>query len=112
MVDETEVEELNTNREAYERSHAELTAQLEKLANNNVAIEQDLIKQRVQPNPYVIITMRLNLLLDRLLGDGESNARLAYEIESAKNIQAILMHIQQEKAKESKLIIPELRPIK
>lgn len=105
-------EEAAVANEEYASQHEELLAKLEKLAANNVAIEQDLIRQRVQPNPYVIITMRLNLLLDRLLGDGESNARLAYEIESAKNIQAILMHIQQEKAKESKLIIPELRPIK
>lgn len=106
-------EEAAVVNEEYASQHEELLAKLEKLAANNVAIEEDLIKQRVQPNPFVLLTMRLNLLLDTILGGGESNARLAYEVEAAKRTHDILMHIQQQKLVEKatpKLIIPELRP--
>lgn len=105
-------DEKQTEGERYAEQNVELIAQLEKIVDNNVAVEKDLIRQRVQPNPYVLVNMRLNLLLDRLLGNGDSNARLAYEIESAKNVQNILMQIQQQKLAQDtkpKLIIPELR---
>jgi hypothetical protein len=105
MADEAQTEETT---DAIDPEVKKLVTKLEKLVRNNVAIEQDLIKQRVQPNPFVILTMRLNLLLDLLMGQGE--ARLKYEISSAEHVHSILMQIQQDTAK-NKLIIPELRPV-
>lgn len=82
-------------------------ATLEKLVRNNVAIEQDLAKQRVGINPWIIVNMRIDMLLNVLLDEG---ARYDFEIESAKHVHAMLMQIQQEKAKQ-KLVLPAKNPL-
>lgn len=93
----------------------DLQDRLEKLVARNVAIEEDLIKRQVRPNPYIILSMRLDLVLEQLFPMTEE--RLAFEIESARRVHDILMHIQQQVLEEQskpKLLLPEpnIGPVK
>lgn len=82
---------------------------LEKLVAENVKIETDLIRQNVGVQPWVLVNMRIDMLLNAILDDDE---RYDFEIESAKNVHAILMAIQQQTAaKRGGLSLPKSAPL-
>jgi hypothetical protein len=102
IIDEVTEEEIPADT-----TEEDLRHRLERIVKGNVAIEEDLIKQGVQPNPFIILSMRLDLLLDSIFQMGD---RLTFEIESAKRVHDILMQIEQQvlDAKtRQKLILPE-----
>ena len=81
---------------------------LEKLVQTNAAIESDLIQRyKVSVQPWVIVNMRIDMLLNVILDETD---RYEFEIEFAKNLQAVLRQIQAEKSKGG-LTIPKQSPL-
>lgn len=70
---------------------------LEKLFENNKAIEQDLLSRGFGIQPWVLVNMRIDMLLNAIMDETD---RYDFEIQSAKNVHAILMRIQQDTAKQ------------
>jgi hypothetical protein len=66
---------------------------LEKLHRDNVAIENDLRKRNIGVQPWVLVNLRLDMILNVIL---DEESRYDFEIESAKHVHAILMKIQQD----------------
>lgn len=85
----------------------ELAAELEILVQQNIGIEEDLIRLQVQPNPMIIFQMRLDLALNTLLDD---ESRFRYEIESAKRVFAILNEIESQVSK-ARILNPGAAPL-
>lgn len=82
---------------------------LEKLVAENVKIEADLIRQGFGIQPWVLVNMRIDMLLNAILDDDD---RYEFEIESAKNVRSILMTIEQQTAsKRSGLALPKQSPL-
>ena len=67
--------------------------QLQKLHDDNVKIEEDLAKRQIGVNPWVILNMRLEMLLNAIFEDSD---RYDFEIESAEKVHDILMEIQRQ----------------
>lgn len=87
----------------------ELKAELDRLVQNNIAIEDGLIQNRVQPNPYVILAMRFDMLLNVIL---DEKSRYRYEIESAKQVNHILVQIREQvKQQATGLVLPNQQGI-
>lgn len=81
---------------------------LEQLVQTNAAMESELIKRyQVTVQPWVIVNMRIDMLLNAILEDED---RYEFEIEFAKNLQAVLRQIQAEKSKGG-LTIPKQSPL-
>lgn len=83
---------------------------LEKLHKDNVAIENDLVGRQIGVNPWVVLNMRFDLLLNAILDESD---RYDFEIESAKKVHDILMEIQRQTAnkKPSGLLLPNKAPL-
>lgn len=86
----------------------ELVAQLDKVVKRNIGLEEELMKLKVSPQPAVLYTIRLNMLLDKIF-EGDEDTRLAFEIEYQGHINALLMRIHQqvlEERSQAKILIP------
>lgn len=99
MSDIEEAEDLNTKHR-----------QLEKLHKNNRIIEEDLAKRQVAVQPWILVNMRVDMLLNAILGDDD---RYDFEIAYAKNVHDVLMEIERQTAdkKPGGLLLPDKSPL-
>lgn len=91
-----------------------LFKELQRKVKLNVQLEQDLIHNYgVQPNGNIILSMRLDLLMAKLMTEEQ---RYEYEIESAEKVHQMLVTIAEEvKSKKeetdirNRLLLPDPR---
>lgn len=85
-------------------------SQLEKLHKDNLAIEQDLASRQIGVQPWVLVNMRMDMLLNAILNESD---RYDFEIESAKATHEILMEIQRQTAGKGRggLLLPGKAPL-
>lgn len=87
--------------------------ELEKRQKANQARFQEIADLKGQVNPMSVVEIRLNLLVEMLLGplQEDNQNRIAYEMFFEQNISQFLLHVKSEvqKARMGKLIVPKFK---